>query len=212
MLMPDWPYKGEPTNNDRWVHRVVLPYKKSGYFVEMGAADGVGGSSCYLFEQIGWRGICVEPSAHFFPVLQRNRPKSVCVNCCVSDRAGYVRFEENRYLSRIVTNPVSEFDRRHRFVPAVTPLQLLREYNAPMVIDYLAVDCEGSDGRILSAFPFGEYTVLAISLEGDPVRPLLERYGYRKVVNPFNTACPWESYYLHESVTSSASGPACPAP
>jgi hypothetical protein len=111
-----------------------------------------------------------------------------------------------------VTNPVFEFDRRHRFVPSITPLQLLREYDAPKVIDYLAIDCEGSDGRILSAFPFCEYMMRAISLEGDPVRSLLERHGYRKVVNPFNTNCPWESYYIHHSVTSSASGQACPVP
>ena len=38
-------------------------YKKNGYFIEIGASDGIRLSNTYLLEtKYNWKGICVEPS------------------------------------------------------------------------------------------------------------------------------------------------------
>lgn len=172
MLKLLFPMQGSPENNDRWVHQIVFPFKKRGFYVELGAADGVTGSSCYVLEKIGWQGICVEPCSAFFPALCRNRPKAICENICVGERSGQVRFREIRgYLSRIIRQPKYEFHRHERFMPCLTLVDLLAKHGAPPVIDYLAMDCEGSDGWLLNAFDFNAYQILAISMEGDEAGP-----------------------------------------
>ena len=38
-----------------------LKLKKSGFFVEFGATDGVSGSNTFLFYLSGWKGVCIDP-------------------------------------------------------------------------------------------------------------------------------------------------------
>ena len=41
-------------------------FAKGGYFIEIGAGDGVDMSNTLLFERhLGWKGICIEPGAKF---------------------------------------------------------------------------------------------------------------------------------------------------
>jgi FkbM family methyltransferase len=200
MLKISCPYRGQPENNDQWVHRLVFPGNRSGFFVELGAANGLHHSSCWLLERIGWRGICVEPSSVFFPLLERNRPKAVCENVCITDKNEDVIFKEDGYRSRVMFAPKHEFDRSSRLMASITLVELLRKHKCPKVIDYLAMDCEGSDGRILRGFPFGEYQILALSMETDHAKEVLVRNEFVKVRNPFNTTCPWEMNYVHASI------------
>jgi hypothetical protein len=208
------------TNNDRWIVEYIFPGKRNGYFLEAGAANGKEASSCYILEQeLGWTGICVEPSDYFFDTLVINRPQSICERVCLSDRAGTVTYIEGSdetvspYLSGIKSNLETVKYQGNEVVqkgsavekPAVTLGALLDKYNAPKVIDYAAFDIEGSELDVLSVFPFDRYTFLALSLECDgsirePITALLTAHGYRSSKNPFNRDKPWELYWLHESI------------
>ena len=79
--------------NDLWIRELVFPNRRDGFFVEAGAADGVGGSSCFVLERyLGWRGICIEPLDRFFADLTRNRPHSIHENVCLANESGWVDF------------------------------------------------------------------------------------------------------------------------
>ena len=52
-------------------------------FLDLGANDGVSGSSTYRLEKNGWRGMLVEPNVKLFPSLLENREKSVLMSCAV---------------------------------------------------------------------------------------------------------------------------------
>ncbi len=55
---------------DEFLDRSVFKGRKSGFFVEIGAHDGVRFSnSAFLERERGWRGICVEPHPKIFPEL-----------------------------------------------------------------------------------------------------------------------------------------------
>ena len=65
-----------------------LNYKKNGYFVEIGAANGIELSNTYLLEKnYGWNGICVEPIPDKFKQLKQNR-KCHCGNYAVYKKTG----------------------------------------------------------------------------------------------------------------------------
>ena len=60
--------------------------ERNGFYVDIGAFDGIHFSNTYTFEQIGWRGICVEPNPEIFAICRANRPRSVCLQkACTGD-------------------------------------------------------------------------------------------------------------------------------
>jgi hypothetical protein len=79
----------------------------------------------------------------------------------------------------------------------MTLFELLRKH-ARRVIEYVALDLEGSEYDVLRKFPFEEYTIMALSIEGDACSKLLLARGYKEVANKFNTEAPWEHYFVHQ--------------
>jgi FkbM family methyltransferase len=169
---------------------------RGGFFLDSGAADGVVASNTLLLEtHYGWRGICVEPDSTFFAALVRSRT-SQCVNCCLYDRDGRVDFVQASYLSgireayeprhfRLVTQIYGD-DLRTALRPARTIRSVLRECNAPPVIDYWSLDTEGSELTILRSFPFDEYAFRVLTVEHnrgplqEEIRRFLESRGYSR--------------------------------
>ena len=62
----------------------VYNNKLNGFFVEIGASNGVGYSNTFLLEtKYNWKGICVEPLPYLFAELCKNRPNSICLEKAV---------------------------------------------------------------------------------------------------------------------------------
>ena len=174
---------------------------RGGFFIDSGASDGVSGSNTLLLESsFGWQGICVEPNDRSFAQLTRAR-HCVCVNCCLYDQPGEVSFFE---AAGVLGGIVDEYDpgllRFARSLvdsqlgegaspvtkPARTIRSILREYDAPRIIDYWSLDTEGSEFAILNSFPFDEYVVRVLTVEHNltPVRETIRRFlqanGYHR--------------------------------
>lgn len=191
--------------NDRWICEITGG-KRGGFFVEAGALDGIGASASYALEQsFEWTGICVEPNSVFFPRLVANR-KCICDMRCLADAAGTFDFIEMHGGSvghSGIREHLSESKREFWSMgvltqrPAISLSQLLKEHHAPRVVDYLALDTEGSEKSILGAFDFDEYQINAISIEGDACTEILTAAGYTEVRNPFSPV-EYEHYYIRQ--------------
>jgi Methyltransferase FkbM domain len=185
---------GDP-HNDLWALQIFGP-NHIGYFVEVGAADGVRGSSCHILEQRGWQGICVEPSQHFYTELSKDR--AVCENVCLWEYDGVVTYFDTPWLGGVL-GAVREKHVRNiqpKSYPALTFKTLLSKHNSPPIIDFIAIDAEGSERNMLKVFPFNDYHVTAWAIEGNLANDILLTHGYTLVKNPFNDGCPWEHYFL----------------
>ena len=64
------------------------------------------------------------------------------------------------------------------------------------------MDIEGSELPVLEVFPFEEYKILAISIEGMQCNDLLFSKGYINIKNPFNTDKLFEQYFVHPSIAA----------
>ena len=215
---PAYEYHNE-TLNDRWIVEQVFPGLRGGYFVEIGAANGKAASSCYVLETaLDWTGICIEPHDDFYAQLVLNRPRSACVSVCLSDRTETVDFvmaagvDGLAYCSGVQQNLTQKWGsdeilQTGRVVQkqAMPLVEVLRNQGAPSVIDYLAIDIEGSEYKVLKDFPFEEYVFRAMTIETDEwvwekLLPMLNNHGYQQVRSPFNTDRLFEKYCLHRSV------------
>ena len=201
-------YNNPNTWNDKWAIEHIFKGSKNGFFVEVGALDGIRGSSTYLLEKdFDWKGILVEPDSEVFERLASNRPNSKCLDCCLYDKNGeidFVQFKakgwsgiaENWPKTRRVRPETDE----HKIIKkqTLTLEKLLETSEAPSIIDYLALDIERSEFKILKNFPFNSYKFKAISLESYvDSKKLLQDNGYIQVANPFCEVY-HEGYFIHE--------------
>jgi hypothetical protein len=56
---------------DKFLFENFFINKKEGFFLDIGAHDGVNGNNTFLFEKIGWSGVCIEPIPSVFEKLKK---------------------------------------------------------------------------------------------------------------------------------------------
>lgn len=173
---------------DIHVLHTIYKNKPTGYFIEVGAYNGIESSNTYILEQLGWKGICVECNPKYYNELVNNR-KTINFPYAVYTRNNDTMdfFDSGGYAGLVVTNkhlhivndPIIK-------VQTKTLPSILDEANAPNFIEYLSLDTEGSEFDILSTHDFEKYKFGYICVEHNRVEPnrtnirtLLESKGYR---------------------------------
>jgi FkbM family methyltransferase len=154
--------------NDLFYKNIIFPNKKNGYFVEVGALDGLRMSQSYLFEKtLDWNGIVVEPNPVWKDSISLHRECNISTEA-ISDKRGIETFEcreiegfsglKSTVNEARSSNIVNEFD-----VETITLSDLFNKFNAPDIIDCVAIDTEGAECIILNQF-FSENTKYRINL------------------------------------------------
>lgn len=186
---------------DLWVYGNVFDEKRDGFFLEVGAHDGVYLSNTYLLEKrYGWSGILVEANPASFAQLESNRTAN-CVNACVSSHEEVVEFSNNSVFGGIVAADCDNRDttEAESVVKMQTvPLEsVLDKANAPAEIDYFSIDIEGAEDRVLLEFPFERYKFTSLTIErpSPELREVFEKHGYLLVAEIPGLDC----FYIHES-------------
>lgn len=199
---------------DKWVIEEVFQGKKNGFFIELGASDGINLSNTYILEKyFNWKGICIEPNPEFYNQLLINR-NCICVNDCIDAKEGTAEFRfDNKELGGIVDEDTDNCMKYRNqeienlrannqifILNTKTLEQVLVEHNAPKIIDYLSLDVEGAETRILGNFPLDKYIFLSVTIERPT--PLLNRTlfdnGYVFVQN--SKVMGYDSFYVHKSI------------
>jgi FkbM family methyltransferase len=146
---------------------LISNFKSHGYFVEIGATDGVGISNTLILAvEYQWKGILCEPGSFWKKDLIKNRPESIIeTRCCWNKSGEFLEFLESdeKELSTIGKFSSSDYLRKirkhgHKYIVETISLEdLLLENDAPECIDFLSIDTEGSEFFILKDFPFDKY-------------------------------------------------------
>jgi len=189
--------------------------KEGGFFIEIGASDGVEISNTYLLEkEYKWKGICCEPVPTRFEKLVVNRPKSICFNEAIYNQSGLtVIFDISNDINNFdLLSGISDCIDAHKTtvdrnkttitVKTLSLLDILDKSNAPSFIEYMSIDTEGSELEILKNFNFEKYTFGLIDIEHNFIEPrrtliknLLLSKGY--IYKGQNR---WDDMYKHSSV------------
>lgn len=139
---------------DRYVLNKI--YKKNlrgGFFIEMGAADGILLSNTHVFEKnYQWKGILVEPS-HRFNALVKNR-NAICVRACIGDNSKGI------YLLELPGPMYLNQDSKNTLRSVAIPADC-REEALAMIPEILAQ--EGFDSSRVTEFPLVEVDVISLT-------------------------------------------------
>jgi hypothetical protein len=161
---------------DKWVIDTIFNYKTNGYFVDLAATDGIKINNTFLLEKkLNWNGICIEPNTYYYNKLKKNRICNVTDIVVDKTNDNEINFRiDNGELGGIVDNDTdNNYNIRGKELEKAIILKLktktleyvLDSFNAPKIIDYLSLDVEGAEERILSNFPFDKYIFYALTIE-----------------------------------------------
>ena len=164
------------SGQDKIIKNSFFRSKKNGYFVEIGAFDGVLGSNCIHFEKsMNWEGIAIEPSKTQFEKLSKNRNCKV-LNAAISSTEKDVEFieviegltqmsgiDDDNYSAKLIieNNKKNKFNKNKMKTSTFEKSILTKE------IDYLSIDIEGAELDVLKSINFQEYIIKVISVENN---------------------------------------------
>ena len=170
-------YKSQ-LGQDKWVLE-TLNYKKNGFYLEIGAADGVMCSNCYVLDKLyDWKGICFEPNKRCFKMLKHNRTALLVNELLGKDKGKEVLFHCGDQISFVKNNDhnldINKFKKilqkgnleyKSYYLKTRLISNILEDVKCPKVIDYISIDIEGMEYDVLSTFPFDKYHVNTITVE-----------------------------------------------
>ena len=163
---------------DKMIKKNFFDGKKNGFFIEIGAYDGISGSNCYHFERfLNWDGIAIEPSNIQFEKLKKNR-KCKVLNNAISDEVKEVEFiEVTEGLTQMSGINDSFFKRNINIIsnnqPSKTKSISLKTITFDEIvpknrdIDYLSIDIEGGEMNLLKSIDFKINNIKVVSVENN---------------------------------------------
>ena len=173
---------------DKWVAVKMFPGVTNGYFLDVGSGHGTIGSNTKVLEELGWKGICVDP----FPTHMEGRT-CLMEKTVVSATPGQtVKFHTHSGLGGIA-DTLGKWKEEAEKSPAVeltttTLGEILTRLEAPPFIHFMSLDIEGAELDALKGVPFDKYRFGSFAIEHNEEEPkrtevikFLEEKGYRRV-------------------------------
>ncbi|MEI6124939.1 MAG: FkbM family methyltransferase [Pseudomonadota bacterium] len=156
----------------------IFKKKADGFFVEVGCIDGRRFSNTLVFEELGWKGICIEAHKDYMPLLEKNRPNSFTVHCAVGEKdEEAVTFYANARGSLSTLDKSREKYFKENYSGWFTGFEphTVRKHTLNTVfakygvthIDILSIDIEGYELEALQGLDLQIYQPAVLVIESD---------------------------------------------
>lgn len=172
--------------------------KNKGFFVDVGAGNGIQNSNSLFFESfLNWRGMLIEPIPETYTRLKRNRPLSRCLNMGVCKEEGIAEFvyapESPQWAGRVEDMSPAYIQAHHPNIKEEKKVQVIcgslgREMGVLGVekVDLFFLDASGAELVVLESLdwsiPIRFFVIEAgehNAAKNKAVRALLESKNYQ---------------------------------
>ncbi len=174
---------------------LLFENKRDGFFVEIGCIDGKLFSNSLFFEELGWKGLCIEAHPDFIPLLKQNRPNSIVCHYAVGESdADNIVFYANKRGSLSTLDKSQEKRWKEDFTPffhgfeekLVAKRTLTTIFKEQKVghINFISLDIEGYEVPALRGLDIATFApdVFVIETDGKMQKKqqeeILQPYGY----------------------------------
>ena len=161
-----------------WNHKYhCFKNNQNGFFLDIGAHDGVTGNNTKFFEDLGWSGVCIEPIPSVFEELKKNRNCKL-VNAALTDKKGKENFLKVNGYAEMLSGLLNNYDQRHllRIQSEIVTMGgsseviecetiTFLDLDLPRTIDYLSLDVEGSEYNVLNSIDFNKHQINVMTIE-----------------------------------------------
>lgn len=183
---------------------MIFKDKKDGFYVDIGAHHPIKLSNTYKFYRKGWTGINIDAMPGISDIFNKIRPRDTNIECAISESSGEKTFF---IFNEPALNTLSEEDaQRHidegiyhlvkkQQVKTHTINEILDQYvSSDRLIDFMSIDIEGLDKKVILDLNFNRYKPEIIlfedhnySSEGNQINEHLEMNGYYYLAKTIRT-------------------------
>lgn len=161
-------------NREDLILHVILSNVKKGFYVDVGANYPEQDSVTKFFYDRGWRGINIEPIPELYQLLKAARPRDLNLNIGVSDKSGILKLRQysnglNGWstFSNEIKDLRGEIEHKDYDVPVET-LETVFKKNNITEIDFLKIDVEGLEYKVLAGNNWDMYKPKVVIVENTP--------------------------------------------
>ena len=149
----------------------IFKDKNIGTYVDVGAQHPISNNNTYLLFKRGWNGINIDLDRKNIDLFNLSRPNDINLNYAISDKEGETDFYFYHESSPINTlnKKVKEYQKAKiseiKKIKTFTLNNVFKKINFDKNIDYLNIDVEGYEDKVLSGFDINKYTPSVVSVE-----------------------------------------------
>jgi FkbM family methyltransferase len=180
---------------DIFVRRFFRKFQ-SGLYVDVGAYHPIKGSLTYDLYKKNWSGINVDLSKITIDLFKLSRPKDINIRAAITDFDGKTFFYENSPINQ--QNSLTENSNAKKIEIDCYKLNTILDNHKIKKVDYLNIDAEGNDFKVISNFNFKKFNPTLISIEfndynfnnliNSDINILMENNNY-KLISKFGVTC-----------------------
>ena len=194
---------------DKYLEEYVFKGFKNGFFVDVGAHDGVSINNTLYFEKYNnWTGINIEPIQSVYDKLIKNRPTNINLNLAVCNNDGQTEFMCNSNSTEMLSGIKDQFDSRHLnrinrenektgsttevVIVNTKKLETIFDENAVQRVHYLSIDVEGAEFEVIKSINFDKVFIDVIGFENNyddvsiPIVKYLESKNFIMIYKRFD--------------------------
>jgi FkbM family methyltransferase len=170
---------------DEYLHNTVFKGYNNGFYMDVGAHDGVFINNTLYFEKNhDWHGINIEANPNLFMELIKNRPNNnININCAVCNEDGTSEFLCNTGYTDGLSGLTKTYDPRHmsrlnrenrihksttsRIQVITKRIETICDENNIKHINYLSIDVEGAEMEVIASINFDKVFIDVIGFENN---------------------------------------------
>tara|TARA_B100000029_G_scaffold4403_1_gene5048 strand:- start:1125 stop:1820 length:696 start_codon:yes stop_codon:yes gene_type:complete len=172
----------------------------NGFYVDVGCYHPIKGSLTYALYKKNWKGLNIDLSSVSVDLFKFSRSRDFNVQAAITDFDGKTFYYENSPINQ--QNSLNKNNGIKKEINAYKLNTLLEKLNIDR-IDYLNIDVEGNDYKVISRFNFIKYKPQLISIEFNSydieklltseIHICMKKNNY-KLISKFGVTC----FYVHE--------------
>ena len=153
----------------------VLNYfkgKKNGFYVDVGCYHPIHRNNTYLLHKQDWKGVNIDTSEFSIDLFNHLRPKDLNYHCAISNKNEVIKLFYQKELSQLSTierdqaENVFQGNIKEKEIQAFTLDEILnRDKYKDTKIDFLDIDVEGADLKVLEGLSFDKFKPELVCVE-----------------------------------------------
>jgi len=169
---------------------------KNGFYVDVGCYHPIKGSLTYDLYKKNWSGINIDLSKISIDLFKLSRPRDINTRAAITDYDGKTFFYENSPINQ--QNSLKENSSAKKIEIDCYKLNTILDYYEIKKIDYLNIDAEENDFKVISTFNFRKFNPSLVSIEfnnynfdnliNSNIHVLMKKNNY-KIISKFGVTC-----------------------
>ena len=163
--------------------------KTKGFYLDVGCYHPIHRNNTYLLHKKGWDGINIDTSQFSIDLFDYMRPNDLNYNCAISNKNEIIKLFYQKELSQLSTTEsiqaemVFQGNIKEKVIQAFTLDEILNKSKYKnSKIDFLDIDVEGADLKVLEGLSFEKFKPELICVEIH-ARKIIESEIYKFLVD-----------------------------